>query len=404
MKLIKTLRWFGEDDSVSLNDIFQAGATGVVTALHHIANGEIWPVEEILKTKRKIEASGLSWEVVESLPVHEAIKQGTSERDLIIANYKESIKNLGECGVHTICYNFMPVIDWVRTDLHYRLPNGAEAMYFQLNLFIAFDIFILKRPNAEKDYSPNQLKEAKILYEGMSEEETQELLHNIIIVTQSFIDGTVDPEELDPAKVFLHYVSQYDQIDQEKLRENFAWFLNEVIPVAEEYNVKLAVHPDDPPFPLLGLPRIMSSEKDFDWLVEAHPSINNGITFCSGSLGARADNDLPYLFGKFGERVHFLHLRSTRLLAGGDFYEDEHISSGNGMAELMEKIIDQQNHRLKQKREDVNIPMRPDHGHKILDDFKRKANPGYPLIGRLKGLAELSGLEQGIRYKSLIQT
>ena len=399
MKLIKTLRWFGDGDSVRLKEILQAGASGVVTALHHIPNGQVWPVEEILKTKNRIEAAGLRWEVVESLPVHEAIKQGTPEKELIISNYKESIKNLGKCGIHTICYNFMPVIDWVRTDLHYQLPNGAEAMYFQLRRFIAFDLFILKRPNAERDYSSTQINEAKVLYENMSKEEAEELLHTIIIVTQSFIDGTVNPDESNPREIFLSLLRKYDQIDKNKLRENFANFLNEVIPIAEESGVKMAVHPDDPPFPLLGLPRIVSTEEDFDWLVNACPSLNNGITFCTGSLGARSDNNLSYLFEKFGERVHFLHLRSTRLLGNGDFYEEEHLSPGNGMSELMEKIIDEQNSRQKTNRPDVDIPIRPDHGHKILDDFNRKANPGYPLIGRLKGLAELSGLEQGIRYQ-----
>ncbi|MEZ4850713.1 MAG: mannonate dehydratase [Bacteroidia bacterium] len=399
MQLIKTLRWFGDKDPVSLSDIRQAGATGVVTALHHIPNGNVWSVEEIQKVKSRIEAAGLTWEVVESLPVHEAIKQATSDRDEIIENYKISLKNLGKCGVKTVCYNFMPVIDWVRTDLHYQLPNGAEAMYFQLSMFIAFDIFILKRPHAESDYTPEQVAQAKSLYEQMSPEEAEKLAYNIIIVTQAFIDGSVDPNEADPKKIFLQLLKKYDHIDKHQLRENFAYFLNEVIPVAEESGVNLAVHPDDPPFPLLGLPRIVSSEEDFEWLIQAVPSLHNGITFCSGSLGARPDNHLPSLFRKFGNRVHFLHLRITKLLENGDFFEAEHLSPNNGVIELMEAIIEEQNSRQHTGRADLNIPMRPDHGHKILDDFKRKANPGYPLIGRLKGLAELYGLEQGLRYK-----
>lgn len=398
MKLIKTLRWFGKGDAVSLQDIAQAGATGVVTALHHIPNGAVWPVEEINSTKGDIESAGLSWEVVESLPVHEAIKRATPDRDAIIENYKESIKNLGQCGIRTICYNFMPVIDWVRTDLHFTLPNGAEAMRFQMNMFIAFDLFILQRKNASDDYTPEQIRAARVLYDNLTQEESEDLAHNIIIVTQSFIDGTVDPNATNPKQVFLQLLDQYQGIDKNKLRANFAYFLNEVIPVAEKYNVRLAVHPDDPPFRLLGLPRIVSCESDFEWLEEVCPSLNNGITFCSGSLGARPDNDLVGLFRKFAHRVHFLHLRSTRLLAGGDFYETEHLDVAVPMAELMDAIIEEQATRLKNGRNDVDICMRPDHGHKILDDFKRNANPGYPLIGRLKGLAELHGLERGLRY------
>lgn len=398
MKLIRTLRWFGSGDAVSLQDIAQAGATGVVTALHHIPNGAIWPIEEIKKAKTNIESAGLSWEVVESLPVHEAIKKGTSDRDIIIQNYKESIKNLGRCGIHRICYNFMPVIDWVRTNLHYRLSNGAEAMFFQFNMFAAFDMFILKRSDASNDYTPEQIKGAEILYERMTVEEAETLAYNIIIATQSFIDGTVDPNEINPKQVFLQLLKQYDQIDKEQLRENFAYFLNEVIPVAEKYGVMLAVHPDDPPFPVLGLPRIVSCEEDFEWLMNVCPSLNNGITFCSGSLGARSDNDLTSLFKKFAARVHFLHLRSSKLLIGGDFYETEHLDDAIPMAGLMDAIIEEQTKRKQIGRRDLDIPMRPDHGHKILDDFRRETNPGYPLIGRMKGLAELYGLEKGLRF------
>lgn len=398
MQLIKTLRWFGNDDTVSLQDIAQAGATGVVTALHHIPNGAVWSVEEINQTKSRIEAAGLTWEVVESLPVHEGIKIAAPNRDQLIENYKTSIKNLGQCGVRRICYNFMPVIDWVRTDLHYKLPNGAEAMFFKLALFIAFDLFILQRPNAGEDYTAEQIREARQLYESMSEEEAEQLAHNIIIVTQSFIDGTVDPNERNPKVVFLKLLQQYDQVDKVQLREHFAYFLNEVIPVAEKYGVRLAVHPDDPPFPMLGLPRIVSCEEDFEWLAQVCPSLNNGITFCSGSLGARPDNNLTGLFKKFANRIHFLHLRSTRLLAGGDFYETEHLDPAIPMPELMNAIIEEQASRQQHGREDIDIPMRPDHGHKLLDDFTRDTNPGYPLIGRMKGMAELYGLEQGLRY------
>ena len=397
MKLIKTLRWFGDKDPITLKEIAQTGATGIVTALHYIPNGEIWTLEEILKTKNKIESHGLTWEVVESLPVHEEIKKGTHLRETLIANYKQSIENLGECGIKTICYNFMPVLDWARTNLHYTLENGAEAMYFDKNLFAAFDLFLLKRPNAEKDYSESQIKKAKSIFDSLSEEEKDTLGYNIIVKTQSFIDGVVKEGEKNYLNIFNNLLEAYAGVDKNKLRENFSYFLNEVIPVAEKSGVNLAVHPDDPPFPLLGLPRIVSNEDDFEWLSQTCPSLNNGITFCSGSLGAKLENNLLEIFKKNANRVHFLHLRMTQVLENGDFFETSHLE-GN-VASLMEAIIEEQIKRKVNNRLDYNIPLRPDHGHKILDDFKREANPGYPLIGRLKGLAELSGLECGIKYK-----
>ena len=396
MKLIKTLRWFGANDPISLEELSQTGATGIVTALHHIPNGEIWTEQEILKTKNRIEAHGMTWEVVESLPVHEDIKKGTSKRDELISNYKESIKNLGKCGINTICYNFMPVLDWARTTLEYRLPHGAEAMYFDKTLFAAFDIFILKRPNAEKDYKAEEVASAKAAYENLSEEDKDLLGYNIVVKTQSFIDGAVKEGERNYLKIFNDLIAEYDQIDKDQLRANFAWFLNEVIPTAEESGVRLAVHPDDPPFPLLGLPRIVSSADDFKWLAEACPSIYNGITFCTGSLGASKKNNLVEIFNRFGDRVHFLHLRMTKVLENGDFYETDHLDGQ--ISEVMNAIIDEQIRRKNSGRQDYDIPMRPDHGHKILDDFKRNANPGYPLIGRMKGLSELAGLEQGVRF------
>lgn len=398
MELKKTLRWFGEKDPISLEQIRQTGATGIVTALHHIPNGEVWTKEEILKTKNEIEAHGLTWDVVESLPVHEDIKKGKSNRDIIISNYKESVKNLGECGINTICYNFMPVLDWARTDLNYTLKNGTVAMYFQAKLFAAFDLFILERPNAYKDYTQEQIKDAEVLYETLSKEERRDLAYNIIVATQSFIDGAVGEDEKEPISMFLKLLTEYDGIDKDKLRENFSYFLNEVIPVAEQYGVNLAVHPDDPPFPLLGLPRIVSSADDFDWLSKTCPSLHNGITFCTGSLGARKDNNLAEIFKTYADRVHFLHLRSTKLLENGDFFETEHLDSKVNLASVMKAIVFEQKRRKEIQREDYNIPIRPDHGHKMLDDFNRSGNPGYPLIGRLKGLAELSGLEKGIAY------
>ncbi|WP_428741945.1 mannonate dehydratase [Tenacibaculum sp.] len=400
MELIKTLRWFGDKDPITLKEIAQTGATGVVTALHHIPNGEIWTVEEILKTKSKIESHGLTWEVVESLPVHEEIKKGTLAREKLIANYKQSIENLGKCGIRTICYNFMPVLDWARTNLHFTLENGAEAMYFDKNLFAAFDLFILKRPNAENDYSESQVKEAKLIFNDLSTEEKDTLGYNIIVKTQSFIDGAVKEGEKNYLNIFNELLAAYNGIDKNKLRENFSYFLNEVIPVAEKSGVNLAVHPDDPPFPLLGLPRIVSVADDFEWLSQACPSLNNGITFCTGSLGANLDNDLVSIFKKNADRVHFLHLRMTRVLENGNFFETSHLDGT--IESVMEAIIEEQINRKKNKRLDYNIPIRPDHGHKILDDFKRESNPGYPLIGRLKGLSELSGLECGIKWMKRI--
>lgn len=398
MKLIKTLRWFGEKDTINLSDIRQTGATGIVTALHHIPNGEVWSVEEILKTKNNIESYGLTWEVVESLPVTEDIKKASPLRELHIANYKESVKNLGKCGIKTICYNFMPVLDWARTDLHYALENGGEAMYFSATKFAAFDLFILKRSYAEQSYTEPQIKEAKEIFDGLSEEEKDALGYNIIVKTQSFIDGTVKEGEKNYLSIFNTLLAEYDHIDKNKLRENFSYFLNEIIPVAEKAGVHLAVHPDDPPFPLLGLPRIVSCEEDFKWLSQACPSLNNGITFCSGSLGANKSNDLAKLFKKYADRVHFIHLRSTKVLDNGDFFETDHLDDSVDMTGLMTEIMKEQIRRKNEGRLDFNMPLRPDHGHKLLDDFNRQSNPGYPLIGRLKGLAELAGLEAGIKY------
>ncbi|MEH0153381.1 mannonate dehydratase [Limibacter armeniacum] len=404
MKLVKTLRWFGQKDPITLQEIRQTGATGIVTALHHIPNGEVWHVEEILKTKYVIEEQGLSWEVVESLPVHEEIKKGGADRDRLIENYQQSIRNLGKCGIQTICYNFMPVLDWARTNLHYRLSDGAEAMYFDRTLFAAFDLYILKRPDAELDYSMEEQETATKVFLNFTPEQADELTYNIIVKTQSFIDGAVGEGEKDPKGIFLRLLSEYENIDREQLRKNFAYFLKAVIPVAEESGVRLAVHPDDPPFPLLGLPRIVSIGEDFRWLAETCPSLNNGITFCTGSLGARKDNDIVSLFREFGERVHFLHLRNTMVLENGDFYEAAHLEGGTDMAQVMEAIVQEQMNRSEAGRTDINIPMRPDHGHKLLGDFNREANPGYPLIGRMRGLAELSGLEMGIRHRLAVDS
>ncbi len=390
--LIKSLRWFGIDDNITLEEISQTGTTGIVTALHHIPNGEVWPVNDISNVKKEIEKHGLTWEVVESLPVSEGIKQATTERDKLIDNYIQSMRNLAECGLKTICYNFMPVLDWVRTNLHYKLPNGAEAMYFSAVDFAAFDIFILKRPHAEKSYSPDTVNAAKARFKEMSDKDSESLAYNIIVVTQGFIDGVVDSDSSDYKNLFLSFLEKYDHIDKQQLRYNLAYFLNKVIPVAEKMDITMAIHPDDPPFPLLGLPRIMSNKEDFKWLADTNPSINNGITLCAGSLSASADNIIPEMASLFGDRIHFVHLRSTKRLNNGDFYEESHLEGNVDIVEVIHELY------KTIKRTNRSIPVRPDHGHKILDDFNRDTNPGYPLIGRLKGLAEIAGIEKAVRY------
>ncbi|MGC9341524.1 MAG: mannonate dehydratase [Bacteroidales bacterium] len=395
MPLIKTWRWFGPDDPVKLDEIRQIGVEGIVTALHHIPNGEVWPVDEIQKTKELIESHGMSWTVVESLPVSEGIKTGDQDRERLIENYKSSLENLGKCGIDTVVYNFMPVIDWVRTDTHFKLPEGTEGMLFDYPTFAAFDIYILERPGAENDYPEPLLKLAKDRYEKMSDEEAEALAYNIIVLTQGFIDGTVGDVQ-NYKKVFLDHIARYKNISEEKLRENLSYFLKEIMPVADEYNIKMCAHPDDPPFPVLGLPRIISTLEDLKWLTQQYPSINNGITFCSGSLSARKDNDLPAMVRSFAPHIHFAHLRTTRITENGSFYEEKHLSGDVDMYSILVELLKEQKRRLQNGRKDYRIPFRPDHGLKLLDDYHREANPGYPLIGRLKGLAEISGLEWGI--------
>lgn len=395
MALEKTWRWFGDKDTVTLEQLVQIGVEGVVTSLHHISNGEIWSVEEITAMKDRIEKAGLSWSVVESLPVSEGIKTNNSERKRLIDNYKSSLRNLGRCGIDTVCYNFMPVLDWARTDLHFRQKQGAESMFFDYPTFAAFDIYMLGRPNAHKDYSSDVLEKAKAIADAVSEAEKEELAHNIIVVTQSFINGTVG-DTSDYKKIFLNLLSQYDEIDRDKLREHLSLFLHDVIPVAEEVGINMCIHPDDPPFPLLGLPRIASTLEDFEWIVDQYDSISNGITLCSGSLSARSDNDLVQFVKKIGSRVHFAHLRNTLRVGDKTFYESGHLEGSVDMYSLLKALLEEQQRRIKEGRKDTRIPFRPDHGLRILDDFSREANPGYPLIGRMKGLAEITGLEMGI--------
>ncbi len=395
-KLEKTWRWFGAKDSITLDQLAQMGVEGIITALHHIPNGKVWPVDEIMKVKNEIEAHGMRWSVVESLPVSEGIKLCTEDRARLIANYQQSIRNLGICGIDTICYNFMPVLDWARTDLHYKLPNGGESMYFDFPTFVAFDAFILQRPGAEKDYPAEIVDKAREVYAQMTEAEAEELAYNIIVVTQGFIDGVIDGSVPDPKKLFLEFIDRYKGCDKTQMRANLKRFLDDVIPIAEESGVRLAIHPDDPPFPVLGLPRIIGQMDDYEWLFQANPSPANGITFCSGSLSARRENDLSDMLEKTADRIHFVHLRNTHMLEDGSFYESGHLTGSVDMPKLIATLLKEQKRRIESGRSDYRMPVRPDHGIKMLHDYENNYNPGYPMIGRLKGLAELDGLMTGI--------
>lgn len=396
MKLIKAWRWFGEKDPVKLDWLTQMGVEEVVTALHHIPNGDVWSVEEIQLTKETIESAGLRWSVVESLPVTESIKIGSELRKTHIQNYKTSLKNLAECGIKTVVYNFMPVLDWARTNLEFKLSNGGESMLFDYPTFAAFDVFILKRPEAVKDYSQEILEKAEFLFKNMTGAEAEKLAYSIIVVTQGFIDGVIDPSIEDYKNEFLNHLSRYRNIGDKELRENLAYFLHEVIPVAEEAGINLAIHPDDPPFPVLGLPRIFSTVKDLTWLEKTNPSINNGVAFCVGSFSARKDNDVVQMAKQFSHRIHFAHIRNTEVQEDGSFYESGHIQGGVNIVGLLMVLKEEMKRRKEAGKSDYRIPMRPDHGIKIADDFGLATNPGYPMLGRLKGLAEISGIEEAI--------